>query len=232
VNDFACEAPQPGFYICPSDLQVSSPQRHEQHLHIPSSSSINFAFDSSLLPPVTWHDDDTAFYFDSDSISMIGSKADVELVPSTVDDNLLPPIADSVIPEDKGTSASCLPNQSSSRSPPHARKSNAAIPFVCYDCPHRPSFGKRYQYNKHRKRHDRPRKCSIGECRQGFASNRDLKRHMASKHPEATSQGRYYCHHSNCDRAMTGLRGGFPRKDSLKRHLKTHQNREEMGHDT
>lgn len=87
-------------------------------------------------------------------------------------------------------------------------------------------------YSRHRKHHDRPLKCKIGECRQGFAFNRDLERHVASKHPEATSQGRYYCHHSNCDRAMTGLRGGFPRKDTLMRHLKTHRNREETGHDT
>ena len=35
---------------------------------------------------------------------MIASKAEVELVTSTVDDNLLPPIADSPIPEDEGTS--------------------------------------------------------------------------------------------------------------------------------
>jgi hypothetical protein len=41
---------------------------------------------------------------DSDSTSMIASKAEVELVTSTVDDNLLPPIADSPIPEDEGTS--------------------------------------------------------------------------------------------------------------------------------
>jgi hypothetical protein len=77
---------------------------------------------------------------------MIASKAEVELVTSTVDDNLLPPIADSPIPEDEGTSMSSLPNQSSSRSPPHARKFNAAMPLVRYDCPDRPSFGLPYQY--------------------------------------------------------------------------------------
>jgi hypothetical protein len=89
--------------------------------------------------------------------------------------------------------------------------------------------------SRHRKRHDRPLKCNIDECRHAFAFNRDLQRHIASvhpSHPQATSQGQYYCHHLGCDRARTGLRGGFPRKDTLTRHLKTHRIRKETGNDT
>ena len=89
--------------------------------------------------------------------------------------------------------------------------------------------------SRHRKRHDRPLKCNIDECRYAFAFNRDLQRHIASvhpSHPQATSQGQYYCHHLGCDRARTGLRGGFPRKDTLTRHLKTHRTRKETENNT
>ena len=74
-----------------------------------------------------------------------------------------------------------------------------------------------------RKRHDRPRKCD--ECSQSFAFNRDLQRHITSKHRASTSETQYFCPHPNCDRAENGRRGGFPRKDTLKRHLVTHQKR-------
>jgi hypothetical protein len=82
--------------------------------------------------------------------------------------------------------------------------------------------------SRHRKRHDRPLKCDIDECRLAFAFNRDLKRHIVSVHPnnpQAASQGQYYCHHPGCARGRTGHRGGFPRKDTLGRHLKTHRTR-------
>jgi hypothetical protein len=52
--------------------------------------------------------------------------------------------------------------------------------------------------SRHRKRHDRPLKCDIDDCRLAFAFNRDLQRHIVSVHPknpQATSQGQYHCHH-------------------------------------
>jgi hypothetical protein len=99
---------------------------------------------------------------------------------------------------------------------------NISVYFICI------ARGKLLTWHsRHRKRHDRPLKCNVSDCQLKFAFNRDLKRHIASKHPYATNQEQYYCHHSNCDRARTGLRGGFPRKDTLTRHLRTHQKRKE-----
>jgi hypothetical protein len=89
--------------------------------------------------------------------------------------------------------------------------------------------------SRHRKRHDRPLKCNIDECRLAFAFNRDLQRHIVSvhaNHPQAASQGQYYCHHPGCARGRTGRRGGFPRKDTLGRHLKTHRIKNQTGKDT
>jgi hypothetical protein len=88
---------------------------------------------------------------------------------------------------------------------------------------------------RHRKRHDRPHKCDIDECQLAFAFNRDLQRHIVSVHPKnprATSQGQYYCPHPGCARGRSGCRGGFPRKDTLGRHLKTHRTRNQAGKDT
>jgi hypothetical protein len=76
---------------------------------------------------------------------------------------------------------------------------------------------------RHRKRHDRPVKCTIGECSQRFAFKRDRNRHIAAKHPQATTVEQHFCQHINCERALNSAKGGFSRKDSLMRHLKTHR---------
>jgi hypothetical protein len=77
---------------------------------------------------------------------MTGSKAEVELSTSTVDDDSLPPTADVLVPEDDGTPTSSLPHQSNSIMSPHAQEFDSAVPLVCYDCPHHPSFRKPHQY--------------------------------------------------------------------------------------
>jgi hypothetical protein len=77
-------------------------------------------------------------------------------------------------------------------------------------------------FSRHRKqRHDRPIRCTVDDCQYRAAFNRDLKRHMASKHPQETSKERHFCHYPNCDRAPGGIWNGFARKDTLKRHLST-----------
>ena len=76
---------------------------------------------------------------------------------------------------------------------------------------------------RHRKSHDRPVKCNIGGCSQGFAFKRDRNRHIVAKHPQAATVEKYFCQNVSCERALNGAKGGFSRKDSLTRHLKTHQ---------
>ena len=97
--------------------------------------------------------------------------------------------------------------------------------YICHDCKDRPTFSHMYLYNKHRKKHDRLHGCLATNCAQAFAFPRDLDRHIASKHAELLSNSRklHFCAHQNCDRAVNGRRGGFPRKDTLVRHLRTHK---------
>ncbi|ERF69924.1 hypothetical protein EPUS_05468 [Endocarpon pusillum Z07020] len=126
-----------------------------------------------------------------------------------------------------GTSPSSRPseNKLSSTSTSSTQGSETALVLACPDCPDKPTFKHRHQYNRHRKSHDRPAKCKIGECRQSFAWKRDLERHIASKHPQATRHAKFFCPYPSCDRARDGTRGGFPRNDTLTRHLRTHEKR-------
>lgn len=92
--------------------------------------------------------------------------------------------------------------------------------------------GSNSSFSRHRKqRHDRPIQCTVGDCQYRAAFNRDLKRHVASKHPQETSKERYFCHHPNCDRALGGIWNGFARKDTLKRHMST-KNHKKHEHET
>lgn len=96
--------------------------------------------------------------------------------------------------------------------------------LVCQHCQDRPAFTHRHLYNKHRRKHDRPDQCLV--CGDRFAFKRDLDRHVASKHPDIQAARRrlYFCIHQGCDRAQGGRKKGFPRKDTLERHLRTHRN--------
>jgi hypothetical protein len=115
--------------------------------------------------------------------------------------------------------------------------------FICHQCPDREPFQQRHlyklvnsmavlqfstftdtQYSKHRRRHDKPIKCTVRTCTKWFAFNRDLQRHLASKHHEAASITLFFCSHEGCGRTSGGRLGGFTRKDILTRHLRTQHN--------
>jgi len=217
------------FYVSPSDLEVSSCQPCN-YPYFPQFPGPELAFDLSLLPPLIPSYGEPMLDDNADSFSFTEREMELSKLPADS-----PAATDFDVPQSRDTSIPSQPNQSGGISSPYTQESNTAIALVCYDCRDRPSFEHRHQYKRHRKRHDRPCKCDIDECRLAFAFNRDLQRHIVSVHPnnpQATSQGQYYCHHPGCARGRTGHRGGFPRKDTLGRHLKTHRTRNQTGKDT
>ena len=79
--------------------------------------------------------------------------------------------------------------------------------FRCALCPK--SFPRRWELNRHLKRHERPFKCEISPCGAAFALRKDLHRHVKQVHDFASD---LRCIFSTCNFSST-------RRDDLKRHL-------------
>jgi len=127
------------------------------------------------------------------------------------------------------TPASCLTANPQVPSPSPSREavpsSNMASAYYCHSCCK--PFRKQHEFNKHKKIHLRPYRCgfdAFGSCQKGFASNRDLQRHVQSRHPhpQMKNSNRFYCDQNDCDWSVNGTQAGFLRKDSLLRHIKRH----------
>jgi len=109
---------------------------------------------------------------------------------------------------------------------PHAEASRLSTPMEntdgalrCDDCGL--TFPKRHLLNTHRKRHDRPFKCTASQCDRAFQYKKDLERHRHAKHSETVPGiALLYCPHPGCKYSFE--RGtGSSRKDNLKRHIRT-----------
>ena len=84
--------------------------------------------------------------------------------------------------------------------------------------PHR-WFHRRHQLNTHAKKHSRPFICPMMLCESSFRYKKDLTRHVNSKHPGQAmgSPVRFLCPFPDCKRSSQD--SGFPRNDSLQRHI-------------
>ncbi|KAH8781755.1 ankyrin repeat-containing domain protein [Hyaloscypha sp. PMI_1271] len=80
--------------------------------------------------------------------------------------------------------------------------------FKCGDCEKK--FVKRRDYNRHRKRHDKPHVCSHPRCKKSFGLKTDLERHRPT-HLGRTSQQYVRC--------FPGCKFKTTRKDYLWKHL-------------
>jgi hypothetical protein len=75
--------------------------------------------------------------------------------------------------------------------------------------------------SRHKKSHTHPAHCPI--CNRGFETAKDVRRHQNDVHE---TKKRYFCSVEGCKYARNGnegeeeKKGGFPRKDNLKRHLR------------
>lgn len=219
--------------VRPSQLEISNARSYTDppSFDLPALES---TFEAALLSyPCDWDDGAALGEFpDSATIreDLIGDALGEVAVPTAV-----------ASPNNRSTASSTLvsenisslpePNENSlnSTSAPPSRGSDKLVVMVCPDCPDKPPFRRKHLYNRHRKSHDRPHKCKIGECKESAAWKRDLDRHIAPKHPEVANHVTFFCTYSHCDRAQNGTRGGFSRKDTLKRHLKTHCRRAKDG---
>jgi hypothetical protein len=145
VNEFALQATQTGFYVSPSDVEVSSYQVQD-HLYFPQLPSLEGAFDFSLSPPsIPWYEQPTLDY-NADAFYMMERAAELEPSTAPAGGHPLPAIVDFNVPQHGSTPIPSQPNQSRSPSLPHSEESNKATALVCYDCRDRPSFGHRHQY--------------------------------------------------------------------------------------
>ncbi|KAK8110662.1 uncharacterized protein PG998_007119 [Apiospora kogelbergensis] len=91
----------------------------------------------------------------------------------------------STINKEETMSSLAVSNTSNESSPPPP-SSMKTIPepvFCAYICPHCPrSFPKRFQLNIHVQRHTKPFACPVFECETKHGAQRDLYRHMWTKH--------------------------------------------------
>ncbi|KAL2830834.1 hypothetical protein BDW59DRAFT_158274 [Aspergillus cavernicola] len=75
---------------------------------------------------------------------------------------------------------------------------------------------------RHKKRHDKPFKCTVNGCTSAFQYRKDLTRHYGTKHPDMVEEPTtYFCHVEGCKYGFE-LGRGFPRKDNRDRHLASH----------
>jgi hypothetical protein len=145
VNEFAQQATQTGFYVSPSDFEVPSYQVHD-HLNFPQLSSLDVAFDFSLLPPSIPWDEQPMLDYNADAFSTMEREAELEPSTSPAGGYPLSAIVDFDVPQNDGTLTPSRLNQSRSASSPHSGESDKATALVCYDCQNRPSFGHRHEY--------------------------------------------------------------------------------------
>lgn len=68
-------------------------------------------------------------------------------------------------------------------------------------------------------RHERQHRCDFPDCTNvnGFATEYDLRRHKRSVHKEGKV---FFCHVDGCSFALGGPKGGFPRLDKLRDHVR------------
>lgn len=99
--------------------------------------------------------------------------------------------------------------------------------LYCLDCPDLPPFLKLHEYNRHRKRHDRPHQCSVEDCGRRFGFKKDLQRHVKEKHQQWPSSETFFCQIVGCNRSADGSRGGFKRNSDLARHRRKVHKREQ-----
>ncbi|KAL2070385.1 hypothetical protein VTL71DRAFT_13411 [Oculimacula yallundae] len=120
------------------------------------------------------------------------------------------------------TSSSSSSASSSSFSTPVSTSSSSSASIKIYTCPFCPStFPQKCFLNRHINTHTKPYVCPHPSCTARRATNRDLKRHMATHDP--VSAPRFFCEVEGCEFSLTG-RGkekgkGFKRRDHLKRHV-------------
>jgi len=107
---------------------------------------------------------------------------------------------------------------------PHPQ-GNSVPQLTCELCPSL-SFSMPYELNRHILRHVRPYKCPHLSCSyatEGFGSQKTLDNHISSKHPgEFPGTQRFFCTIRSC-KWSEAYNNGFPREDSLKRHMTTHK---------
>lgn len=91
------------------------------------------------------------------------------------------------------------------------QKGSSSVIFRCDKCAK--TYLKRWQLNRHLKRHEKPFRCNASECNSAFALRKDLRRHMKEVHLDFTSEGDILkCIYQSCNFSST-------RRDTLKRHL-------------
>lgn len=97
------------------------------------------------------------------------------------------------------------------KSKPMPQKGSPSTLFQCDKC--FKSYPKKWQLNRHLKRHEKPFRCNSSECNAAFALRKDHRRHMKQVHPGFASEGDMLrCLFQTCAFSST-------RRDTLKRHL-------------
>lgn len=91
------------------------------------------------------------------------------------------------------------------------QKGSSSTSFRCDKC--FKSYLKRWELNRHLKRHEKPFRCNAPKCNSAFALRKDRRRHMKAVHPDFTSEEDILkCIFQSCNFSST-------RQDALKRHL-------------
>ena len=81
------------------------------------------------------------------------------------------------------------------------------------------------------KRHLRPYRCDVADCHaheKGFALQKDLHRHLSTRHKMTTSHEMFKCFYVGCPQ----VESGFSRRDNYLRHLRKQHGYLEQPHST